>query len=750
MASIPIVISSSPGGKDSLHDLSSSAPGLPRPSDFFLSKQPQKDSVPSPSAPTDDSWPRSGNALLDSAAKTTGVALPVPSLWDVWSDDDMAPPPSNQNAFMAEREERQRGPSQPSPPMVESTKQLAKKRKQQKNPASEKQGVLAKGKVTKAIKNPKNPDAKTKSRHFLLPQTQMSTENGEPFGLELATPRRADWTPTKEEKIGTESRAGFQSLLESFGRKEDDNASVSKDSLDLDVLKKRKVTELVAATEGPAVSPRAKGTKKKARTITELATAAYAPEPKSSAKPVRPSKTKAHMAPKFLSYDGKDKVIARRGGRKVTKPKKAPSKAVNIVLPVLPPSDALQEARNQDFVFGTSSQLVCEQPPPPKDSERDKSANSSAGKNNRLWMAGARDEVGELLDIVSLVDPDDVPGIARHSASKARRLADEVEELTSPKVEPTLQSLSEETSAACLPTPAATAKPPPPPESNMDMAGSSNTPNAPPRPDYQLSTDAQLSREITTYGFKPIKRRAAMIALLNDCWDSKHGAVRTMHTTSNALASTTTVTGTKKPRGRPKKTQATEQQPIGSEAMAPQRGRPRKKVDGAPKSISKSPREEAKPASPKRKGKAKSAQNNVLILANSESEVALSPLGSPISKSVDSFSQLDIDIGTMTSEESLGSPPAPSISLVVAITQAVTSAPRSKDTKNPTWHEKMLMYDPIIVEDLAEWLNSGQLRRAGWDKEATPLEVKKWCVSKSICCLWRKTQNGQERKRLYG
>jgi hypothetical protein len=59
----------------------------------------------------------------------------------------------------------------------------------------------------------------------------------------------------------------------------------------------------------------------------------------------------------------------------------------------------------------------------------------------------------------------------------------------------------------------------------------------------------------------------------------------------------------------------------------------------------------------------------------------------------------------------------------------------------------MLLYDPIVLEDLASWLNSGQLTRVGCDEEVNPGELKKWCESKSVCCLWKVNLRGKERKR---
>jgi hypothetical protein len=60
----------------------------------------------------------------------------------------------------------------------------------------------------------------------------------------------------------------------------------------------------------------------------------------------------------------------------------------------------------------------------------------------------------------------------------------------------------------------------------------------------------------------------------------------------------------------------------------------------------------------------------------------------------------------------------------------------------------MLMYDPVVLEDLTSWLNAGQLDRVGYDDEVSAGDVKKWCESKSICCLWKVNLQGKERKRF--
>ena len=97
--------------------------------------------------------------------------------------------------------------------------------------------------------------------------------------------------------------------------------------------------------------------------------------------------------------------------------------------------------------------------------------------------------------------------------------------------------------------------------------------------------------------------------------------------------------------------------------------------------------------------------------------------------------------------------------LFKAITAAVTSAPPTTDLKRPSWYEKMLLYDPIVLEDLAGWLNAGVLKgymprgedMVGYvgggeaDDEVDlikPALLQKWCEENSICCLWRNGLRG--------
>ncbi|EGP90807.1 uncharacterized protein MYCGRDRAFT_88585 [Zymoseptoria tritici IPO323] len=114
-----------------------------------------------------------------------------------------------------------------------------------------------------------------------------------------------------------------------------------------------------------------------------------------------------------------------------------------------------------------------------------------------------------------------------------------------------------------------------------------------------------------------------------------------------------------------------------------------------------------------------------------------------------------------------GDPQWASISAILfpQITKAVRDIPPSNDMVNPSWHEKILLFDPIVLEDFTGWLNGQGLRvetrkvipkakKKGKKKkqdddtpevadelgeyelcreEIKPWMAQKWCESKSIC-----------------
>ncbi|PON31081.1 hypothetical protein TGAM01_v200501 [Trichoderma gamsii] len=284
------------------------------------------------------------------------------------------------------------------------------------------------------------------------------------------------------------------------------------------------------------------------------------------------------------------------------------------------------------------------------------------------------------------------------------------------------------------------------------------------KPSFELFTDAQLSKKVASYGFKAIKSRQAKISLLEQCWQSK-SSIQQPNSTRNVTTSAATEKSTldnsvRTPRGRPRKNSASstpeiqEPPPSAQPPVSPSkpRGRPKKSVTAA-KRITAGP-SKGKKASPKasietptaQKRKPKATKVIVEIPDSaSDSEHSLSP--DPASSPGLPFSQPRVDLSTsvmddtdlnLSGDQSLG---------YEYITKAVQSAPRTTDPRNPSWHEKILLYDPIVLEDFTTWLNCGQLTRVGFDGEVSTMEVKQWCESKSICCLWKVNLRGKERKR---
>jgi hypothetical protein len=112
--------------------------------------------------------------------------------------------------------------------------------------------------------------------------------------------------------------------------------------------------------------------------------------------------------------------------------------------------------------------------------------------------------------------------------------------------------------------------------------------------------------------------------------------------------------------------------------------------------------------------------------------------------------------------------PAIQTSIFPQIAETIQAAPIGNDMTTPSWHEKILLYDPIVLEDLTAWLNQQGLRfeierlkqkpkTKGRKKKDAPPEVdeweavkyelkawmvQKWCEDNSICCLWKEGLRG--------
>ncbi|KAM0217793.1 hypothetical protein ACHAQD_004002 [Fusarium lateritium] len=766
------------------------------------------------------------------------------------------------------RKPRQPKVSKPAAPKRAKPKPAAKSKATTKGAAekdpftADDDGKDAEDKETKVkTSKPRAKKTGTMSNHFPsaeepgVSEKQKEVNVNEPLHLEQAAARRLDWTPPAQKTVVNvdsdssafkqlgSSEAGhplpiFKDLVGGYSCLEvpaepAPQTMLSASDEDSSFLKKRKRIELLAtkgadtAVPAPEKSPTKKPPKKKKpRTITELATAAYrVPSQPETETP------DASILDHFQTTnnevgsagDAPPKITKGKGNQK-RKPSKAPKKKLPPKPILLSPSTALAQVANQDFVFGTSSQLAREESPTVL---RDLQAalrqsnqnfdmdfaipmNSDAieppEQRSNLWDAAARDAEGDLFDVEVINLIEDTSGLRQQDDSTnpfgyriggddsviaiEAPVSDNHDQLTRPS--DAVQSPGERAAHA--------SEDGSPYFSDSDLSTSTNIQRSaleqkeigqenvaipteepdklpqlspqPPRPNYEGFTDVRLAREIKKFGFKPIKRRSAMIALLDQCWQSKARMVQAgLHTSakSPAISKTTkktsspvTTSSQKRPRGRPRKSSlsAPDPQEPPPSAQPPEtpkrpRGRPRKDSLGSSPSIisprkSKSVSPTKRAAASPRRGKA--GKKSVIEIPDSEdneSDFASSPQAN-LDRMFSSPPPLDMSLTTNDSTEPplTATPTDQEVALFEHITNAVRSAPRTTDPQEPSWHEKILLYDPVVLEDLATWLNTGELSRVGYDGEVNPNDVKKWCESKSICCLWRVTHRGNERKRF--
>ncbi|KXJ96184.1 hypothetical protein Micbo1qcDRAFT_158400, partial [Microdochium bolleyi] len=269
--------------------------------------------------------------------------------------------------------------------------------------------------------------------------------------------------------------------------------------------------------------------------------------------------------------------------------------------------------------------------------------------------------------------------------------------------------------------------PEPPPEKPTARTPKATTPRKPRKPNYELLTDVQLARKIKTFGFKPIKRRSAMISLLDQCWESQQQAT----TPPSARAFSTSVVAESPKRATPTKTV----EPV--PPVKRPRGRPKKVTTEEAASSTSKPKTKARAKSPAKTARAKKGQAKKAalieipdsddILDEQLSAGASTPCGASSPEPVFSpTSPASLDLSSADAAEmSLAlTPPTDNEEVLFKhVTDIVKATPRSTNPAEPSWHERMLLYDPIVVEDFAAWLNSGELTKVGYDAEVSAADV---------------------------
>ncbi|KAF3069818.1 Structure-specific endonuclease subunit SLX4 [Daldinia childiae] len=774
------------------YDLSSS-PDLPPINEIF-SNNPKKPSLRS--ASHTPPIPDDARTTFTSAADLLREAPEI----DIETEQITNSPPQKSRANKANKK---RTPTPESvnalvetPILIQSSQEKPwQKFKSKKSTSQSEQPPITKARVTKqTTKGKQKGKTDTVSKHFPAKEgvgkrADEKSDNGivaqklddqitnDLHCSEPALRRRRDWTPPPPNDPillesesdsrelhssvdrGSRSKDVFDTLLDRYGCKDTTSSATLERLQQSGTLVKRMSIEPVSTGVDIGQRPRETSPakvvntkKKKTRTITELATAPYMPL-------MNPELDLTGLATKesLLNYFDEDGVVKalvdqqtivmtqKKGKAKETKAPAKPKrkkKSGTMDNPILlSPNSALKQSSNQDFVFGTSSQLAREESPTTlrdlqlaiRASNQVDSDPFADSDSQGLWHASSRDTDGELMKIDDVELVRTLPSLSR--IQERQQYSDEGfvdinDILKSSDIEESIITPPQNSDLAV------SSAQPPQTDSEEPIELTAETSN--PRPDFELLNDSQLAKQIASYGFKPVKKRQAMIALLDQCWVSKNPGVSIVHTNSISTSSSSSA---------PKRKQAT---------TAPQPENPPKRR-GRPRKNSVAEASTSKAAAPKatttKKPRGRSNKDTLksVEIADSDLDEFISSSSRESSPERDRiFSSppaVDLSLSDETDLSLTMSPTDQQAGLFRHITKAVTSAPRSQDPSQPSWYEKMLLYDPIILEDLAAWLNAGALNGAGYDGEVSPVDVKKWCESKSVICLWRQNMRGKERKR---
>lgn len=303
------------------------------------------------------------------------------------------------------------------------------------------------------------------------------------------------------------------------------------------------------------------------------------------------------------------------------------------------------------------------------------------------------------------------------------------------------------------------------------------------KPNFEGYSTTKLAKAIAGYGFKPVKNRDTMIKLLEQCYDGKARlALQSLPTNVSPTKKEATMSAiivdpnTSKSKGRPKKQLDVEGDAVVVEKPPRRpRGRPKKNsltsgtatalpLPDEP-SISK-PKAKSPTKATKATKTSKKAKSAPIIDDISDPDPLPTP-SPPRRRRSSQTTTLPLsppapNLYPTPSTLSAANPTSPQSYLFSKITEAIITFPISASPSKPStstsaaitiakaplsWHEKILLYDPIVLEDLAAWLNTVGLGRVGVDEEVSAGTVREWCEGRGICCLWRVNLNGGERAR---
>ena len=647
--------------------------------------------------------------------------------------------------------------------------------------------------------------------------------------LELAIPRRADWTPPKEinsrpleddsSPIVERTNNFPESLMRSFSFDGSPTKRVRprpKPSLSNGTMKRQKIEFVSGLAESsvskpkavdkknpnkPAAKKRNKSPAKKSMTITGLATSRYFGQDDSEKESLMMqylSATQARTVDEIEEASGNDRIA------KPSKPKACAQKSRKQKSKLMSPQSAIKAVEEQDTIFGSASQLARDEESLPlsrnepvwtqqtqpisieSTTPRSGRGTSRFMKTRNLWGVAARDEDNALLQVDSvdlfdtpavrvaftgkdvLLEPDSTIDLRLAKAGR-HRVAD-IDDFDSPLLRspPSKIGMSSKRgfhTSASAGSPSRTTKDlkvqpqrerTSIAETNQVTAQKTSKP-APKKPSYAGFTTHDLQKQLSAFGFKPVKKREKMIELLDQCWEEKHGkdtpdADDPTLKHGDFLSRVHDVASRPQPKMKKLRKRAKDEKVEGETS-------PRKTTKRRKKTAQADEGQETPKRVRKRKDKTSTAAEPKVIdvdeldsplsaALNDRVKGTIRALTPPPSKPNQAYDLAEREI------ETLGTLLTPPQSGENAIGQKIHAAimRQSEDSSstdrnhqsNPTWHEKILLYDPITLEDLTVWLNTEGLGLVSEDREVSPIEVRDWCESNGICCLWKGGWRGQK------
>lgn len=251
---------------------------------------------------------------------------------------------------------------------------------------------------------------------------------------------------------------------------------------------------------------------------------------------------------------------------------------------------------------------------------------------------------------------------------------------------------------------------------------------APTMPDFQSYPTAQLKTEVSKFGFKNMRTRDRMVSCLERCWEAQNKAASDSGLVGNTAEPLEGIVYEEETVPTPRLQEGTAVTSRGPKGST----RQKKVVDKAARK------------SPKRKATALRSKSSSKETPPPDDGDDDAP--GIVATSINPKSPKKNTLGSETrAHKSSAPPPSPryaalkTTQLHLRISEAVRESGRIKSEFS--FHHAILMYDPIVLEDLTQWLNMHM------KVEVDVEDVKIWCEANGVCCVRSESLRGKQRKR---